>query len=85
MDELIVNLDKLHTTELGKERIKKNLALQTADVVLWCKECIKNADIIKRIGKNYYAYRSGVILTINAKSYTIITAHKEKCPKPECL
>ncbi|MDR1617281.1 MAG: DUF3781 domain-containing protein, partial [Syntrophomonadaceae bacterium] len=26
---LISNLDKIHTTELGKERIKKNLCLDT--------------------------------------------------------
>ena len=33
-DELLKNLDKLHTTELGVERIKRNLFLDTDDVVL---------------------------------------------------
>ena len=30
-DELLKNLDKLHTTELGVERIKRNLFLDTDD------------------------------------------------------
>ena len=34
--ELILNLDKLHTTELGIGRIKGNLSLDVDDVVKWC-------------------------------------------------
>lgn len=34
-NELLKNLDKLHTTELGVERIKRNLSLDTDDVLLW--------------------------------------------------
>ena len=33
-DELLKNLDKLHTTELGVERIKRNLFLDTDDKAL---------------------------------------------------
>lgn len=76
--ELICNLDKLHTTELGVERIKKNLDLNTSDVVTWCKVKIKNCDQITRKGKNWYVQVDTVVLTINASSYTIITAHKNK-------
>lgn len=36
-DELLQNLNKLHTTKLGVERIKRNLSLDTEDVVHWCK------------------------------------------------
>ncbi len=36
-NELLENLDKLHTTELGVQRIKRNLSLDTEDVVSWCK------------------------------------------------
>ena len=75
MQELSINPDKLHTTELGAERIKRNLNLQIDDIVLWCKESVKQADNIIRWGKNFYVYRSGVAITINAKSNTIITAH----------
>ena len=34
-NELLKNLEKLHTTELGVMRIKKNLSLDTDDVVGW--------------------------------------------------
>jgi len=80
-NELLNNLDKLHTTALGVERIKKNLGLNTVDVVAWCKEKIKNADSVIRKGKNWYVYVDNVILTINVHSFTIITAHKEKVRK----
>ena len=77
--ELLKNLDKLHTTELGVVRIKRNLSLETDDVVLWCKTKI-NSDyaVITRKGKNWYVNVDGCIITVNAYSYTIITAHKEK-------
>ena len=77
--ELLNNLDKLHTTELGVMRIKRNLSLDTDDVVLWCKKKI-NSDhaVITRKGKNWYVNVDGCIITVNAYSYTIITAHKGK-------
>jgi len=37
LNELLNNLDKLHTTELGIVRTKKNLLLDTDDVG-WCRE-----------------------------------------------
>ena len=61
---------------MGAERIKRNLNLQTIDVVAWCKNAVKQADIIIGQGKNWYAYNDGIVITINANSYTIITAHK---------
>ena len=77
--QLLNNLDKLHTTELGVVRIKKNLSLDTDDVVTWCKDKISSAyAIITRKGKNWYVAIDGCIITVNAHSYTIITAHKEK-------
>lgn len=78
-NELRRNLDKLHTTELGVERIKRNLTLDTDDVVDWCKTKINSAHaVITRKGKNWYVNVDHVIVTVNAYSYTIITAHKEK-------
>ncbi len=54
-NELLKNLDKLHTTELGVERIKRNLSLDTDDVVEWCKTKINSANaVITRNGKNWY-------------------------------
>lgn len=78
-NELLKNLDKLHTTELGIERIKRNLSLDTDDVVNWCKAKINSVNaVIARKGKNWYANVDNYIFTVNAYSYTIITAHKEK-------
>lgn len=78
-NELLVNLDKLHTTELGIVRIRKNLSLDTDDVVHWCKTKINSPNAtITRNGKNWYVNVDNCIITVNAYSYTIITAHKEK-------
>ena len=77
-NELIKNLDKLHTTDLGVVRIKRNLSLDTEDVVLWCKEKIESPEaVITRKGKNWYVDAGDLVITINAHSYTIITAHKK--------
>lgn len=77
--ELLDNLDKIHTTELGVVRIKRNLSLDTDDVVEWCKDKIKSDQaVITRNGKNWYINTDACIITVNAYSYTIITAHKEK-------
>lgn len=76
--ELLTHLDKLHTTELGIMRIKRNLALSTEDVVDWCREAIEAPDAtITRQGKNWYISVNHCVITVNAYSYTIITAHKE--------
>ncbi|WP_148410745.1 DUF3781 domain-containing protein [Murimonas intestini] len=78
-NELLKNLDKLHTTELGVMRIKRNLSLDTDDVAEWCKFKINSGNaVITRNGKNWYVNVDGCIITVNAYSYTIITAHKEK-------
>ena len=52
--ELLDNIDKIHTTELGIGRIKKNLNLETNDVVEICVELIKDEkSIVTKKGKNY--------------------------------
>ena len=79
MNSLIENIDKLHTTEMGIERIKRNLQIETDDVVQWCRVHILDKDTsIERIGKNWYETINNCKITINAHSYTIITAHKIK-------
>jgi len=75
---LLVNLDKIHTTVLGAERIKRNLGLTDDDTVNWCIQRIKQSDNIVRKGKNWYVYTEDSVITVNAHSYTIITAHKMK-------
>lgn len=75
--ELLKNLDKLHTTELGIVRIKRNLSLTTNNVVEWCKTKISSSNtLITRKGKNWYVnINNTYVLTVNTYSYTIITAH----------
>ncbi len=80
MNNLLNNLNNIHTTKMGVDRIKKNLNLKDIDVVEYCKNIIKdkNCNIYKK-GKNYYCELKNIILTINSYSYTIITGHiKEK-------
>lgn len=79
-EELAANLDRLHTTELGIVRIKKNLSLNDReDVVTWCRDKIIAAgSAISREGKNWYIIADNCRITVNAYSYTIITAHKLK-------
>ena len=77
INDLIANIAKLHTTELGVIRVKRNLCLKTDDVVAWCKDKILNPNCsITRNGKNWYASIDGCTITVNAHSYTIITTHR---------
>ena len=77
--ELLINLTKLHTTELGVVRIKRNLSLDTDDVIEWCKTKIRSANaVVTKKGKNWYVNADNCIITIHAYSYTVITAHKKK-------
>lgn len=73
---LLDNISKVHTTEMRIDRIKKNLKLNTNDVVEFCKNKIldKNCNIYKQ-GKNWYCEIDNIKITINSYSYTIITAH----------
>ena len=68
------NIDKIHTTEMGIDRIKRNLGLADFDVVEYCK-----ALIAYRMCRAYQRGKNGnVRLTIHSRSYTIITAHMIK-------
>lgn len=73
---LLSNIDKIHTTDMGFYRIKKNLKLNNIDVVKYCKNKLldKNCNIYKK-GKNWYIEIDNIKITINSYSYTIITAH----------
>ena len=75
-ETLIQNINKIHTTEMGVGRISTNLDI-TGDVVEYCKNKILNDEsVVERKGKNYYVHVDDCVITVNASSYTIITAHK---------
>ncbi len=76
---LLSNLEKIHTTLLGEERIRRNLSLDTEDVVKWCRKKIqKESSLVYQKGKNYYVEVDHCKICINSHSYTIITAHPIK-------
>lgn len=76
---LLDNINQVHTTEMGVERIRRNLQLGDVDVVEYCKTKVldQNCEIYRQ-GKNWYCEIDGQKITINAHSYTIITAHRIK-------
>ena len=76
---LLDNVDKIHTTEMGVDRIKRNLRIDEEDVVGYCINKIldKNCNIYKQ-GKNWYCEAGNIKITVNSYSYTIITAHIKK-------
>ncbi len=76
---LLDNLSRIVTTELGAQRISRNLNLSAdTDVVEYCKSKIQSPSCdITRNGKNFYCDIDGIIITVNAHSFTIITAHKK--------
>lgn len=76
---LLQQLHKLHITDLGIDRIRKNLQIDVNDVVEWCRNKIKDTDsLILHKGKNWYITVDDCQITVNAHSYTIITAHRIK-------
>ena len=78
MDELLRHLDELHTTELGALRVERNLNLPEGAAVDWCRVAIAGPGAFgERRGKNWYVRGEGWVITVNAHSYTIITAHRE--------
>ena len=75
-EELLQNIDKVHTTQMGIDRIRKNLNLTTNNVVEYCKHKVLDGNcVIYKQGKNWYCEIGNIKITINSFSYTIITAH----------
>ncbi len=89
MQNLIINIDKIHTTQMGVGRIVKNTGLFehfyqksreniNDEIINFCRDVIKNNDTkITVRGKNYYIEHDNIIWTVNQHSFTIITAHKK--------
>ena len=70
--------ERIHTTEMGAERIRRNLGLpDRTDTAAWCRAKILSPGAsVERRGKNWYIRIDGCEITVNASSYTIITAHR---------
>lgn len=77
-EEYPFSITDLHTTPLGVERIRRNLDLpDSIDAVNFCRNFIlEDFAKFERKGKNWYVTAGHVRVTVNAKSNTIIMAHK---------
>ena len=73
---LLENVDKIHTTEMGIGRIRKNLGIDDEPVGYCVSKLRQDNSQVKKEGKNYYVNVDDCIITINSSSFTIITAHK---------
>lgn len=79
MNDLVKNIDKLHTTDTGRKRIERNLGLTGACAVEQCRmKIMDKGAVFEKKGKNWYVRSCGCVITVNAGSFTIITAHMEK-------
>ena len=74
---VLKNIDKIHTTEMGIDRIKKNLGIDEEPVSYCILKLETEESIVTKNGKNYYVETDDCIITINSSSFTIITAHKK--------
>ena len=72
---LRMNVNRIHTTELGYERIGR--VLNYNDNINYIKNVITDykSNIIKN-GKNYYIEYNGYNICVNSNSYTVITVKK---------
>ncbi|HBB05501.1 MAG TPA: conjugal transfer protein [Firmicutes bacterium] len=80
MDEkgiLLANIERIHATERGEERLIQNLKLANRNPIRYVKDVLRNpkSHVYKK-GKNFYCEYNHVRLTINASTFTMITAHK---------
>lgn len=70
--------ERIHTTPMGADRIKRNLKAGT-DVISLCQNIIRDENCtVRREGKNWYCENGSINITVNASSYTVITAHTKK-------
>lgn len=81
MDIVPFDTLKLKTTPLGKERIRRNLEIHHKDieiVELMRDIILEDSATVERRGKNWYITSGGCVITVNASSLTIITAHLKR-------
>ena len=74
-EALLAALPRLHTTPLGLTRLRHNLCLsEDTDPVAFCRDLLSREDCtVLHLGKNLYCRAENVLLTIHARSYTLIT------------
>ena len=70
---LLSNIDKIHTTKMGIDRIKKNLKLDISNIVEYCKNKVldSNCHIYKQ-GKNWYCEIDNIKITQSYSAFLIV-------------
>ena len=74
---LLRHIDEIHTTELGEQRIKRNIGLYATEIIPEIEDALtfhSKFTVVRRRGKNFYVRYRDIQYTINASSYTVITA-----------
>lgn len=64
---LLDNIDKIHTTKMGVDRIKRNLKIDSDDVVKYCKN--------KMLDKKCNIYKQGKIGIVKLKISKSLSIH----------
>lgn len=77
-EELLCDIEKIHTTEQGAERIRNNMSADIPDADRWCRDKIADYSSVIRKGKNLYYTCEDCVITVNAKSCTVITVHPKR-------
>lgn len=86
MNDLLENIDKVHTTPMGTERISRNIGVPCNKITEILPDMLVDPDaIFERRGKNWYVKTRNCLITINARSFTVITAHRIKTPTTKML
>ena len=78
-ENVFIDIAKLHTTAKGVLRIARNLSIAEESSLSYCIAVINDerTDVVRR-GKNLYYAGGDIVVTVNASSLTIITAHRLK-------
>lgn len=88
---LLDNIDKIHTTDMGIDRIKRNLGIDSADVVEYCKNGIldNSCNIYKRgktgIAKLTISESLSTHIVIPLLRHILYAINKQLRRKIQCL
>ncbi len=76
-EEILNNAEYIHATSMAALRINHNLKLDITNHVDWFIAIVKDEkNKIERKGRNYYITYNDAIITLNANSFTLLTAHR---------
>ena len=75
---LIQNIENIHTTKLGYERIRRSISESDDEILYQIKKIILEKCYVIKKGKNLYVYNDEYVICINHNTLNIITCKKVK-------